>query len=93
MPTEYPTYASFWKELPHLCKEFGWGILPTSKAPLCCNGLMKMVLKWKSDKKRSLDRSKQRRMDEIEKNITKVGIQDGETAQERDKWKQVCVLR
>jgi len=56
------------------------------------NGLMKEVLKWKPQGKRTLGRPKQRWIDKVEKNLAEIGIRDGETiAQDRDRWKQVCV--
>lgn len=56
------------------------------------NGLMKEVLKWKPQGKRPLGRPKQRWIDKVEKNLAEIGIRDGETiAQDRDRWKQVCV--
>jgi len=54
---------------------------------------MKVVLKWKLHGKRPLGRPKQRWIDKVEKNLTEIGIRDGETiAQERDRWKQVCLV-
>ncbi|KAL4152688.1 hypothetical protein QTP88_000521 [Uroleucon formosanum] len=56
------------------------------------NGLMKEVLKWKPQGKRPLGRPKQRWIDKVEKNLAEIGIRDGEIiAQDRDRWKQVCV--
>jgi len=53
---------------------------------------MKAILKWKPHGKRPLGRPKQRWIDKVTKNLTEIGIRDGKTvAQDRDRWKQVCV--
>ncbi|VVC44163.1 Hypothetical protein CINCED_3A017807 [Cinara cedri] len=57
------------------------------------NGLMKEVLKWKPQGKRPLGKPKQRWIDKVEKNLAEIEIRDRETiAQDRDRWKQVCVV-
>jgi len=51
---------------------------------------MKAVLKWKPLGKRPLGRPKQRWIDKVKKTLEEFGIQA--VAQDRDRWKQICVV-
>lgn len=53
---------------------------------------MKAALNWKPHEKISLSISKHRSINKVNKDLAEIVLRDGETlAQDRDKWKQVCV--